>query len=92
MMRRREIATFNDFRTDDIEAADVLLMLHLPRVFLKVESESRCGLFPSWAVKRRRSYGRSMQSFLVLRPGITGSGGVGPSVSRKVHRRPRPRL
>lgn len=74
MKRRREIA-FADFTTDDIEAADVLLMLHSPRVFFKVDS--RCG-FPSWAVKRRRSFGRSMQSFLVVRPGITGSGGVGP--------------
>lgn len=63
-MRRSVIAPVKDFTTDDIEAADVLLMLYLPRVCLKVER---------WAVKRRRSSWRSMQSF---RRGVTGSGGV----------------
>ncbi|XP_059461120.1 uncharacterized protein LOC132190216 [Corylus avellana] len=64
MMRRSVIAPVTDFTTDDIDAADVLLMLYLPRVFLKVER---------WAVKRRRSSWSSMQSF---RRGVTGSGGV----------------
>ncbi|KAE8057248.1 hypothetical protein FH972_013954 [Carpinus fangiana] len=73
MMRRSVFAPVTDFTTDDIEVADVLLMLHLPRVFPKVESPRG---FPSWVVKRRRSSGRSMQSLLQVRPGVTGSGGV----------------
>jgi hypothetical protein len=41
MMRRSVFAPVTDFTADDIEVAGVLLMLHLPRVFPKVESP--CG-------------------------------------------------
>lgn len=80
-------APFSEFTTAEIDVADILL--HLPQ--LVFEPESRCR-FWSWTAKRRRSSGRSLQSFVCFRLGHSSpselSGGtdvgvVGPVCERE---------